>query len=141
MTTDRNIPLNPKIEVDYVTFRIVQGRQMHCFGGSGRGRPIILVDHIAVIRPNPPAYLLAFLANYSVLRYRRNNRFGITNLLALRFHCLFTNAVCSMGIFGQPMGVVGCYWSLVWTHIPIKYTYVPISRLYKDTGFARILFK
>ena len=36
---------------------------------------------------------------------------------------------------------VGCYWSLVWTHIPVESTYVPISRLYKDTGKARIPFK
>ena len=36
---------------------------------------------------------------------------------------------------------VGYYWSLVWTHIPVRCNYVPISRLYKDTGFARILFK
>ena len=29
---------------------------------------------------------------------------------------------------------VGCYWSLVWTHIPVGSTYVPISRLYKGYG-------
>ena len=33
---------------------------------------------------------------------------------------------------------VGCYWSLVWTHIPVKSTYVPISRLYK--GYRLCLY-